>query len=240
MVRVINQRKPGGPSGATFKIAGRKITSLPPFSFQAASLPNQQDLCGTSSLGFRPRFRLVNIYSGKHRLGRVVKNMHRTFISFCFAAFVVGASGLGSFKPDPSSPPLHRAGLHLKKGDQSQLKSSDASPISSLHTKRLELRGGGLPILLMGAAALTATATNEGVRSRFLKALSNVRIGPYQLKQKPRLKKVVDVAQPKQAAIGTTPDVRNGTWAREVLDEVEVLNQLLAFCTFEVKDHASC
>jgi hypothetical protein len=135
---------------------------------------------------------------------------------------------LGSFKHDSSSPPLHGVGIHLKRSDHSQQKSSDVLPISSLNNKRLALRGGGLPVLLLGAAALTATATNEGVRSRFLKALSNVRIGPYQLKQKPRLKKVVDVAPPKQAAIGTNAaklDVRNGTWACEVLEEVEVLNR---------------
>ena len=154
--------------------------------------------------------------------------MHRTFISFCVAAFVVGAFGLGSFKQDSSSPPLHRADFHLKRKDHSQLKPSDLSPISSLNNKRLALRGGGLPILLLGAAALTATASNEGVRSRFLKALSNVRIGPYQLKQKPRLKKVVDVAPQKQAAKAATLDVRNGTWASEVLDEVEVFNRPFA------------
>ncbi len=138
---------------------------------------------------------------------------------------------MGSLQQDSSIPPLHRSDFHLKRKDQSQLKSSDVSPISSLKNKRLTLRGGGLPILLLGAAALTATASNEGVRSRFLKALSNVRIGPYQLKQKPRLKKVVDVPPPKQSGLGTkaaTLDVRNGTWACEVLDEVEVFNRLFA------------
>jgi hypothetical protein len=151
--------------------------------------------------------------------------MNRTYISICIAAFVVGASGLGSFKQDSSSPPLHRAGLPLKRRDNAQWKSIDAPTISSLSNQRLVLRGGGLPVLLLGAAALTATAANEGVRTRFLKALSNVRIGPYQLKQKPRPKKAVDAAPPKLATFGTKPatlDVRNGTWACEVLEDVEV------------------
>ena len=103
------------------------------------------------------------------------------------------------------------------------------------YKNRLALRGGGFPVLLLGtAAAITATATNEEIRSRFLKALSNIRIGPYQYRHKAKPKKSVDLAPTNLKLPTKTPNlnVRNGTWAVEVTEEIEVSIQEF-FCAYD-------
>jgi hypothetical protein len=146
--------------------------------------------------------------------------MHsKAFYILAAAALIELAYGISSLKQD-SNALANAFRLNKKRGGDGL---STLAASSTANANRLALRGGGFPVLLLGtAAAITATATNEEIRSRFMKALSNIRIGPYQLKHKAKPKKTLDQAAPKLALTTQSLNVRNGTWAVEATDEVEV------------------
>ena len=180
---------------------------------------------------WKRRSPLVSKQCFQHRRSPCFRNpcnsikMHQALICILIAVtFIKSACSIGLSKQD-STLSISRVSKSLKSGGQYEKLLSSVSALDP-EAGRLRLRGGGLPIpLLLGAAAITATAANEEIRSKFLKALSNVRIGPYQYTPKAKPKKVGEV--PKKIinlAPNVSPklDVRNGTWAVEVVDEVEV------------------